>query len=60
MVGIPGQTYASLADDITLFRGMDLDMIGIGPYISHPLTPLGDESWVAQDPAGGAGPQATS
>jgi len=46
MVGIPGQTYASVADDIDLFRGMDLDMIGIGPYISHPLTPLGDESWV--------------
>ena len=42
MVGIPGQTYASVADDIDLFRGMDLDMIGIGPYISHPETPLGD------------------
>ena len=36
MVGIPGQTYESVADDIDLFRGLDLDMIGIGPYIAHP------------------------
>jgi len=45
MVGIPGQTYASVADDIDLFRRLDLDMIGIGPYISHPETPLGERSW---------------
>ena len=43
MVGIPGQTYASIADDIELFRGMDMDMIGIGPYLPHPATPLGQE-----------------
>ena len=42
MVGIPGQTYASLADDIALFRKLDLDMIGIGPFIPHPATPLGN------------------
>ncbi|MGA2245551.1 MAG: [FeFe] hydrogenase H-cluster radical SAM maturase HydE [Verrucomicrobiota bacterium] len=41
MVGIPGQTYASVASDIDLFRQMDLDMIGIGPFIAHPATPLG-------------------
>ena len=41
MVGIPGQTYASVAKDIALFREMDLDMIGIGPFIPHPATPLG-------------------
>lgn len=41
MVGIPGQTYASLANDIALFRELDLDMIGIGPFIPHPATPLG-------------------
>jgi biotin synthase len=40
MVGIPGQTYASVAEDITLFRQLDLDMIGIGPFIPHPATPL--------------------
>jgi biotin synthase len=41
MVGIPGQTYASVARDIVQFQELDLDMIGIGPYIAHPDTPLG-------------------
>ncbi len=41
MVGIPGQRYEILADDILLFRELDLDMIGIGPFIAHPDTPLG-------------------
>lgn len=41
MVGIPGQTLDSLADDIELFGRLDLDMIGVGPYLSHPETPLG-------------------
>jgi len=45
MVGIPGQTWASVADDIDAFRDLDLDMIGVGPYIAHPATPLGDLSW---------------
>jgi biotin synthase len=43
MVGIPGQTRESVADDIVLFRDLDLDMIGIGPFIPHPATPLGME-----------------
>jgi len=42
MIGIPGQTYASVANDIALFRELDLDMIGIGPFIPHPATPLGN------------------
>jgi biotin synthase len=41
MVGLPGQTYESIARDIALFRELDLDMIGIGPFIPHPQTPLG-------------------
>jgi biotin synthase len=41
MVGIPGQSFESLADDILAFRSLDLDMIGIGPYIAHAATPLG-------------------
>jgi biotin synthase len=43
MIGIPGQSLASIADDILLFREMDLDMIGVGPYIPHPATPLGKD-----------------
>ena len=41
MIGIPGQTYASVARDIDLFRELDLDMVGVGPFIAHPDTPLG-------------------
>lgn len=41
MIGIPGQTYESLAADIALFGQLDLDMVGVGPYIMHPDTPLG-------------------
>lgn len=40
MVGIPGQTWDMLARDILLFRDLDLDMIGIGPYLPHPDTDL--------------------
>lgn len=40
MVGLPGQTWDSLADDIGLFQRLDLDMIGIGPYLSHPETAM--------------------
>lgn len=41
MVGIPGQSIESLAQDILTFRELDLDMIGIGPFIAHASTPLG-------------------
>ncbi len=40
MVGLPGQTWATLANDIWTFRDYDMDMIGIGPYIPSPGTPL--------------------
>jgi biotin synthase len=40
MVGIPGQTWDTLADDIWAFRGYDMDMIGIGPYLPSSRTPL--------------------
>ena len=41
MVGIPGQTWDTLAGDIETFRQFDMDMIGIGPYLPSPRTPLG-------------------
>lgn len=41
MAGIPGQTWSDLARDIELFAEHDLDMIGNGPYLLHPSTPLG-------------------
>ena len=42
LVGLPGQTLESLADDIYFFKKFDADMIGIGPFIAHPNTPLKD------------------
>ena len=40
MVGLPGQTPEMIADDILLMEKLDLDMIGIGPFIANPQTPL--------------------
>jgi biotin synthase len=41
LIGIPGQSWDDLADDLTLFAKWDMDMIGVGPFIPHPQTPLG-------------------
>ncbi len=41
MVGLPGQGYESLARDLELFAELELDMIGLGPFLAHPATPLG-------------------
>ena len=43
MIGLPGQTIESIADDIVLFKELELDMIGMGPYLPHPETPLGQD-----------------
>jgi biotin synthase len=53
MVGLPGQTHADLARDVLLFQQLDLDMIGIGPYIPHPHTPLFDRLVTADQPCPG-------
>lgn len=42
MVGLPGQEMADLAGDILFVKEMDADMVGIGPFIAHPVTPLSD------------------
>jgi biotin synthase len=44
MIGLPGQTVENCADDILFFRDLDVDMIGMGPYIPHNDTPLGAPS----------------
>ena len=41
MAGLPGQTLDNLAADIAFFASEDVDMVGMGPYIPHPDTPLG-------------------
>ena len=46
LVGLPEQTVEMLARDILFFKENNFDMIGIGPFIPHPNTPLKDcESW---------------
>ncbi len=36
MIGLPGQTLEDLCADIRKFQELDLDMIGMGPYITSP------------------------
>jgi biotin synthase len=43
MMGLPGQTLEDLADDILFFKKMDIDMLGMGPYIVHNETPLAEK-----------------
>lgn len=43
MVGLPGQTVAMLARDIVWLHELGAEMIGVGPFIPHPDTPLGGE-----------------
>ena len=40
MVGLTFQTLEILADDLLFFRKKDVAMVGMGPYIPHPDTPL--------------------
>ncbi|MCE5340723.1 MAG: [FeFe] hydrogenase H-cluster radical SAM maturase HydE [Planctomycetaceae bacterium] len=40
MIGLPGQSYETLANDLLKFQELDLDMIGVGPYIKHNDTKL--------------------
>jgi len=52
MIGIPGQTYDDLARDIELFGQLNLDMIGCGPFLPNPQTPLGDTTAWQSAPEG--------
>ena len=40
MVGLPFQTLDNLADDLLFFKKKDVAMVGMGPFIPHPDTPL--------------------
>jgi len=43
MMGLPGQTTRDLANDILFLKKIDIDMVGMGPYIPHSETPMGKE-----------------
>lgn len=40
MFGLPGQTALDIARDIDFFREVDADMIGMGPFVPNPETPM--------------------
>ena len=42
MVGLPGQNLETIAEDIMMLKNLNCKMAGIGPFIPHPDTPLGD------------------
>ncbi|MCU4164866.1 [FeFe] hydrogenase H-cluster radical SAM maturase HydE [Carboxylicivirga caseinilyticus] len=51
MIGLPFQTYEDLADDLLFFKDMNIDMVGMGPFIEHTETPLyqyKDQLWSLQ------------
>ena len=40
MIGLPFQTLEDLAGDLLFFQSMNIDMVGMGPYLEHSQTPL--------------------
>ena len=40
MIGLPFQTVDDLAGDLLFFQSMNIDMVGMGPYLEHSQTPL--------------------
>jgi biotin synthase len=40
MVGLPFQGVEQLAGDLLFMKEINIDMVGMGPYIPHPDTPL--------------------
>ncbi len=43
MIGLPSQIEEDMVNDILFFKEMDIDMIGMGPYVVHKDTPLGKQ-----------------
>lgn len=42
LVGLPGQSVATLAGDLLFLADLEADMVGMGPFIPHPRTPLAE------------------
>lgn len=41
MIGLPFQTRQNLDEDLKFLKDLQVDMVGMGPYIPHKDTPLG-------------------
>lgn len=51
MIGIPGQTLDDLAGDVLFYRELDVDMVGMGPYVVHHEAPLRERETALDGPA---------
>ena len=40
MIGLPFQTLEDMADDLLWMKSIEIDMVGMGPYLEHADTPL--------------------
>ena len=49
MIGLPGQTVESMADDLLFFKNIDIDMCGMGPYLNHSDAILGESDMSEQE-----------
>lgn len=49
MLGLPGQKLEDIADDILFIKKLDVDMIGLGPYIPHKDTPMFKKGMMEKD-----------
>ncbi len=43
MIGVKGQTIDHIVEDLQLIARMQPEMVGIGPFLPHRATPLGNE-----------------
>lgn len=43
MIGLPGQTLETVAEDLLLLKELNCKMAGIGPFIPHPDTSLAEQ-----------------
>ena len=52
MIGLPFQTYEHLQEDLQFLQNLGVDMVGMGPYIPHYDTPLGQivSHWLTGTP----------
>ena len=44
LIGVPGQTFDDMAGDVLFLKEIDVDMVGMGPFIPHEETPLGSSA----------------
>ncbi len=52
MIGLPFQTIEHLAGDLLFLKELDVDMVGMGPFIEHEETPLyefRDQLWTKKE-----------